>query len=211
MLGDSPNSPDGLTGNYALGPVAEEDEAVLGFEEMPRVAVPMPPRQLAGRLGVIFHPESPLQEKKLEPNVMLPVADTDTVKATIKGGIFHPDPKRLSAKEKGKARPAEPDVNGNGHPRMKALTAIEKENSTLKPNGKVFSAPGGVTKISPSGSGAGEIKKSTTAKPPAKLVTSTSTSRAKPSTKVLPSVKGGPRRVLVDSVHAPVLGRGWRG
>jgi hypothetical protein len=215
MLGNSPNSPEGFTGsdpdvsNY-LQPVAEEDNAILGFEELPKVAVTrQQPTSLAAEES---RPESPLQEKKLEPNVdARPVADVGVGKATVKGRVFHPEPKRLSSKDKGKAKATEPAVNANAQSRVRTLAAVEKENSGMKLNGKVFSAPGGVSRISPPDYGAGEIKKAPAGKPPPKPAVGTSTSRAKLSAKLPSQSKGGPRRVLVDSVEAPAIGKGWRG
>lgn len=221
MLGNSPNSPDEFTVSdpdvpNLFQPVAEEDEGIIGFEKIPKVAVSMFPLQpqisLTAELSVESPPGSPLQEKKLEHNVdARPVAGAGAGKATVKGRMLHPDPKRISAKGKGKAKTTEPVVNMNTQSRVRTVAAVEKENSVMKLNGKVFSAPGISAKISPPGSEAGEINRTAVRKPPVKPVMGTSTSHAKLSTKMLPQSKGGPRRVPVDSIEAPAIGKGWRG
>lgn len=214
MLGNSPSSLDGLTDGDSdvsnLQPVVEEDEAALGFEEIPKVPVPVCPLQssLAAQLSVEFPPESPLQEKKLEPNVGARLsADVDAAKVTATGRVFHPDPKRLSANEKGKPKA----TSMNAQSRVRTMAAVEKENTNMKPGGKVFSAPSGGSKISPSCSGAGGIKKAAAVKQSAPPTGGTSASRARLTAKLLPQNKGGPRRVLVDSIEAPMISRGWKG
>ena len=192
-----------------LQPVAEEDEAALGFEELPPPARPEPPREQmssVAQLGMGSPPDNPLQEKKLEPNVAaLPVARAGAM--TAKGRVFHPEPKKLTAKEKGKGKAIERGTIP-GHPRVKTSAGVEKENGGTKQGGKVFSAPTGILKVSPPGAGAGEVKK-VVAKSSA--AAGASVSRARLAAKLPPQAKGGPRRVLVDSVEAPAIGKGWRG
>jgi len=214
MLGNSPDSPDGLTGrdpdvSNFLQPVAEEDEAILlGFQKVLKVTAPtLAPQEqisLAAELGVESPPDTPLQEKKLVPNVVVQhVAVARLGKTTANGRVFYPDPKR---QEKGKAKTTALAVNTQS--RVKTLAAVEKENSIMKPNGK---GPGGASKVSPPGLGAGEVKKAVAVKPPVKPVAGTSMSRARLAAKLQQQSKGGPRRVLVDSVEAPAVGKGWRG
>ncbi|KAF8075153.1 Afadin and alpha-actinin-binding-domain-containing protein [Lyophyllum atratum] len=206
MLGNSPNSPEligpGLEDISALlQPVMEEEEHIPGFEEPSAVPadIPLPsspPMSLAAELGVSESPpESPLQEKKLEPNVV----KRPSVTTTAKGRVFHPDPARFTAKEKGKAKAA-PVVNAPSG-RVKTSASVEKENGGTKAEGKVFTAP---SRISPP-----EIKKA--AKPPPKPAAAISTSRARLTAKLPPPGKGGPRRVLIDSEEAPTAIKGWRG
>ncbi|KAF5373288.1 hypothetical protein D9615_007377 [Tricholomella constricta] len=204
MLGNSPNSPNtigAISEDISGLPQPVEDECVSGFEE-PLTVHANPPQptsalmSLAAELGVSESPpESPLQEKKLEPNVVVrPVVTT-----TAKGRVFHPDPERFTAKEKGKAK-AQPVVNAPSG-RVKTSAGVEKENSGMKSQ-RVFTAP---PRISGTTS---ETRK--VVKPPPKPIDSSSSSRARLVAKLPPPGKGGPRRVLVNSEEAPV-GKGWRG
>lgn len=214
LLGNSPNSPDGMGASEAsdlsslLQPVAEEDENALGFEEIPTFsqATPVhhqPQISLAAELGVESPPESPLREKKLQSNVANRQITTAGVKIA-RGRIFHPDPKRLTAKEKGKSKAT---TGATTAPiRVKTSAAVEKENSTSKPS-KGVSSTISTLRISPP---AMEMKK--VAKPLPKPAVSVSSSRARLVAKLpVPTQAGGPRRVLVDSVEAPVIGKGWKG
>jgi hypothetical protein len=214
LLGNSPNSPDGMGASDTsdlsslLLPVVEEDENALGFEEVPVFIQatsirPQPQMSLAAELGVESPPESPLQEKKLEPNLANRQVATIGVK-TAKGRVFHPGPKRLTAKEKGKGKATTGTTIGPA--RIKTSAAVEKENSTTKFSEGISSTIN-TLKISPP---ALETKK--IAKPPLKPVVSMSSSRARSVAKLPPPTKaGGPRRVLVDSVEAPAIGKGWKG
>ncbi|KAG5644872.1 hypothetical protein DXG03_007513 [Asterophora parasitica] len=210
MLGNSPNSPEAIgTASESeisslLQPVVEEDSD-SGFEDLLGVpSHPPPPMSLAAELGVSeLHLESPLQEKKLEPNVAI----RSTAATTAKGRVFHPpDAKRLTTKEKGKAK-ALPVVNApNG--RVRTSGGVEKENSGMKVQERkerVFTAP---TRISPPGA---DDKMKKVAKPPPKPTAAVSSSRAPLVAKLPPPGKGGPRRVLVTSDEAPPVGKGWRG
>lgn len=190
-----------------MQPVVEEDERPSGIgEPLTFPTVYVPPHQqmsLATELGIPESPpESPLQEKKLEPNVTSRLVGAGTGVITTKGRVFHLDPKRFTTKEKGK-RKAESAVPTT-HARVRTSGAIEKENSDMKPE-KVFSAP---TKISPPGFG-GEAKKPV--KPAPRPITSVVTSRARLAAKLPPPSKTGPRRVPIDSAEAPPVGKGWRG
>ncbi|KAG5653603.1 hypothetical protein H0H81_011975 [Sphagnurus paluster] len=197
LLSNSPNSPDSLGStsedvSSLLHPVMEEDERVSGLEELSA------PISLAAELGIPESPaESPLQEKKLEPNVAArpPV----TASMSTKGRVFNPDPKRLTAKEKGKAKAAPVATAPSG--RVKTSAAVEKEN------GRLYAAP---PRVSPPGS-MGETKKVAKPAPKPSTTTGVSGSRARLMAKLPPPGKGGPRRVLIDSDEAPPVGKGWRG
>ncbi|GLB41635.1 putative afadin- and alpha -actinin-Binding [Lyophyllum shimeji] len=206
MLGNSPDSlelnglrPDDTSG--LLQPIVEDD-CVRGFEEPPAIPAepPAPAMSLAAELGVSESPpESPLQEKKLEPNVVVP----PPVATTAKGRVFHPDPKRFATKDKGKAKAA-PVANATAG-RVKTSAGVEKENGVIKAEGKVFVAP---PRISPPGT-KGDAKK--VVKPPPKTAAGVSTSRARLTAKLAPPVKGGPRRVPIDSEEAPPIAKSRRG
>lgn len=216
LLGNSPNSPDGAGASSGsdlsglLQPVAEEDENILGFEEIPAVAQgpvrSQPQMSLAAELGVESPPESPLQEKKLEPNVATRQVTTTAGTKTVKGRALYPDPKRLTAKEKGKGRAT--GGTTSTQPRVKTSAAVEKENTK---SSRETSNVTGVSRISPPGLGSIETKQ--VAKPLPKPAAGISSSRARLIAKLPPAAKtgGGPRRVLVDSVEAPVIGKGWKG
>ena len=182
----------------------DEDEGGFGGEEEespvgPEVSEVPAPASEADKDG-----ESPLREKKVEPNVAAPAA------ATTKGKVFLPEPKRFTAKEKGKGKAEPPAVASS---RVRSAGAVEKENNVKGAGGsKVFSvqhAVGSSSRVSLSlgGAGVGESKKG------AKVVggsgSGISTSRARLMAKLPPPGKGGPRRVLVDSAEAPPVGRGW--
>lgn len=216
LLGNSPTSPDGAGASSdsdlsgLLQPVAEEDENILGFEEVPTVAQgpvrSQPQMSLAAELGVESPPESPLQEKKLEPNVATRQATTTAETKPAKGRALYPDPKRLTAKEKGKGKAT--GGTTSTQPRVKTSAAVEKENTK---SSRGTSNITGVSRVSPPGIGSIETKQ--VAKPPPKPAASISSSRARLIAKLPPAAKigGGPRRVLVDSVEAPVIGKGWKG
>ncbi|KAG6814465.1 hypothetical protein H0H87_008560, partial [Tephrocybe sp. NHM501043] len=106
MLGNSPNSPGssgGGSGDVSSLhiPVTEEDKHVPGFEDFPI----FPPVQmsLAAELGLPESPsDRPLQDKKLEPNVLGRPLITTTISKSQ--ATTNSDPKRHTAQEKGKAK-----------------------------------------------------------------------------------------------------------
>jgi len=104
MLANSPESPD--IDRPRLTVLKEDNEN----EDSDVSPTPAPPaRSLAAELGISEDDESPLREKKVEPNL---------IKAkTVKPGA------RLTAKEKGKSR-AEPIPVSRTRPAV----ALEKEN-----------------------------------------------------------------------------------
>ncbi|RDB15346.1 Afadin- and alpha-actinin-binding protein B [Hypsizygus marmoreus] len=196
MLGNSPNSPDSQAPGAAdtsslLQPVAEEDSLVLGFEEHPPPPAMVPQMSLAAELGLPESPpETPLQEKKIQPNVTARGAVT-----TARGRVFHPEPNRLTAKEKGKGK-AEPVITAT-NARVRTSAGVEKENSGMK-SGRVVSA---ASKVTPP-----ETKKPV--KPAPKPAVGVSSSRARVAVKLPPPGKNGPRRVLIDSAEAPPIAKG---
>lgn len=199
LLGNSPTSPDFGSGD------SQPLEALLEVDETPSLfpEIPSPPNcpSLAEELGVSQSPpESPLQEKKIAPNVA-PVSITTGALPAKR--VFHPEPNRFTTQEKGKSKAAAVVVPPTQR-QLKTAGAVEKENTELKR--KVV----GVPKVSPPAGGnvGGEEGK----RKPA--VQRSSTSRARVMAKVPPpptNGKGGPRRVLVDSAEAPQIARGKRG
>ncbi|KAG6908897.1 hypothetical protein DXG01_002875 [Tephrocybe rancida] len=199
MLGNSPNSPEIIGSGLGdvsslLDPVIEEEERVPGFDEP--VAAPPIQMSLAAELGIPESPmESPLQDAMLEPHAVRCPQITNSAK-----GVSNPDSKRLIAQEKGKAKLPRGAQATLG--RVKPSAGVEKENTIVKVNHKVFIPP---PRISPPGAA---DKKDV--KPPPKT-TGVSTSRSRLMAKLPPPTRGGPRRVLVDSDEAPPVGKGWRG
>ncbi|KAG5338054.1 hypothetical protein E4T56_gene12389 [Termitomyces sp. T112] len=188
MLGNSPDTFEAFSSGSeevsTLKPVVEEDERIPGFRER---AAPPEQMSLAAELGIPESPpDSPLQEKKVEQNVVRHSAVT----TTTKGRALKPDPRRFTAQEKGKTKAT----------RAHVAIGRSKENNT-KAEKKVSTAP---PRLSPPGSIGEEATK-----PPLKP-NDVSTSRSRRVTK-LPPTQGGPRRVLMNSDEAPPVGKSWRG
>ncbi|KAJ3506379.1 hypothetical protein NLJ89_g6903 [Agrocybe chaxingu] len=215
MLADSPvTPPNGFLSNISLSPSCGPLEAVAEEPEDGGLG-PMPQQEqrqmsLAEELGVPESPpDTPLQEKKVETNVAAPVP---------RRRAFFPEAqmkKPLTAAKKGKEK-AEPAT------RARTSAVGEKENNqSLKPakapsgpSGKVSpvfplsNATGATKKVSPAG--ANKPAPKPVLKPPPALSTTGGGSRAKVPPK--PSMNGGgPRRVLINSVDAPPIGKGWKG
>ncbi|KAF9466164.1 Afadin and alpha-actinin-binding-domain-containing protein [Collybia nuda] len=209
LLGNSPNSPDGAgtSGDSdvssLLQPVTEEDEIDLGFGQIPTYSQE-PQVFLAAELGIASAPESPLQEKKLEPNVTTRKITTAVEVKTAKGRVMYTDSNRFTAKEKGKGKAT--TETANAQTRIKTSAAVEKENTAKSSKGSTTKS-----RVSPPGLEITEMKK--VAKPPSKPSAGVTGSRARLLAKLPPPSKtgGGPRRVLVDSVEAPIIGKGWKG
>ena len=135
-----------------------------------------------------------------------------------KGRVFHPDPnaKKKPSTVKGKGK-----VKENPVPRPHSSAEEEKENNS-RPNQKVLVGKSG--KISPAMSGGNTATtrkispntnepRKTVAKSAAKSMStpmSTTTSRTKTITKP-PVPGGGARRVLINSVDAPPMGKSRKG
>ncbi|KAF8972768.1 Afadin and alpha-actinin-binding-domain-containing protein [Flammula alnicola] len=225
MLADSPVTPTNLLGSdISLSPtsgplesVAEEpDDGGLGYITgalNDAVHLPQEPEMsLAAELGVESPPDTPLQEKKVEPNVAPPRPIFG------RGRVFHLEPnskKPRSSADKGKAK-AEPA------PRARTSALGEKENSNTKkaPSGKAGrvspALPGGNAaaprKVSPTGNAGKPAPKVLPNAAPASSL-AVGTSRTKPPAKppLPPIAGGGPRRVLINSADAPPIGKGWKG
>lgn len=219
MLADSPLTPaNGLTMDsdvsHTSGPlesVPEElDDGGLGYiTNAPIIQQPSQARMSATELGIDSPPETPLQEKKVAPNVVAPAPAQPIFGRTP---VFYPDPnakKGPTAAEKGKAK-ADPG------PRTRTSAVSEKENNNSKK-----APPGKSGKISPANAGAPVPHKMAatvnSSKPvakaslkPASTATSmATTSRASRTSSLKPPVPpiagGGPRRVLINSAEAPAI------
>ncbi|KAF8159368.1 Afadin and alpha-actinin-binding-domain-containing protein [Crassisporium funariophilum] len=222
MLTDSPLSPPrhGSAADDSLSPTSSSLEVVseevedhdLGYAIFPSVPQPQPQMSLAAELGVESPPDTPLQEKKVEPNVIAPVPF-----AMGRGRVFHADPnakKSIAVQDKGKGK-----AKAESAPRARTSAVGEKENSS-----KQRTAVGKAGKISPSmgnvGAAATTRKASTNpvVKPAVKANPAPSsaaglTSRTKTLTKppVSSGNSNGPRRVLINSVDAPPIAKGRKG
>ncbi|KAG6879947.1 hypothetical protein C0992_009305 [Termitomyces sp. T32_za158] len=198
MLGNSPDSPgalnSGLEDMSSLEPVVEEDERIPGFEEPTAPTVQM---SLAAELGIPESPpDSPLQEKEVKRSS----DNRPAVATTAKGRAIKTNVKRFTAQEKGKAKATRALHVSIG--RGRSLPSIEKENSKTKAENEVPMLP---PRISPPGTTGEKVVKL-----PPKL-NNVSTSRSRPTAKLPPPAKSGPRRVLVNSDEAPPVGKSWRG
>lgn len=216
----------------SLGALLEEDEGSGGepFDPPP----PLPKQMsLAEELGVPESPPEP-EERKIAAVVVLPRPPKLTGGkgvATAKGRtIIQPELNRLTAKEKekGKARgegaPGAPVVT-SARARTSAGAAIEKEKENdigMKRNVKVFSAPPPRPAVAKTGSGGsrvsppmgGEARLKPVGPPVKAAAAGASSSRARLAAKLPPPLgktSGGPRRVLVDSVEAPPIGKVRKG
>ena len=137
-----------------------------------------------------------------------------------KGQVFHPDPnakKPPTVQGKGKGKTKEDPI-----PRPRSSAEAEKENNS-KPNQKVLVGKSGkispamsgrniaaaTRKISPTNEPRKAVAKSTAKSTSTIAAVSTTTTRIKTSTK--PPVPGRARRVLMDSVDAPPMGKARKG
>jgi hypothetical protein len=219
MLADSPLTPaNGLTMDSDVSPTSgplesvpeELDDGGLGYiTNAPIIQQPSQARMSATELGIDSPPETPLQEKKVEPNVVAPPPAQPIFGRTP---VFYPDPnakKGFTAAEKGKAR-ADPG------PRARTSAVSEKENNNSK---KV--PPGKSGKISPANAGAPVPRKmaatvnssklvaKASVKPASAATSTATTSRASRTSSLKPPVPpiagGGARRVLINSADAPAI------
>lgn len=222
MLGDSPTGQPFLNVNDLsptpgpLEPVSEDmeegeliynsDNANVRRQQQQQQE---PQMSLAAELGVSESPpESPLQERKGEPNGLPPARPSFP-----QGRVFFPPEKE---KGKGKTKVASSAAGGGPSARQPtsrtSAVSSEKENNNAKPRERGATGPKSGTaeagstlrKVSPTGGT--KTKTATKAAPPASGVMP----RTKPSSK--PPVAGtGPRRVLINSADAPPIGKGWKG
>jgi hypothetical protein len=217
MLADSPTSINlshVVEGDSSgLGVVREEDESGGGLGYGSASLLPPVPQEeqmsLAAELGVESPPDTPLQEKKVERNVQIKGGALPG-----KGRVFFPEPKKStsiapSTVAKGKAKAEVPKSNAGT--RGRTVLEKEKENSD---NSKSTKAT--VTgKVSPPTGPVESRKKAADAKPNAstsnKLAFGAGRGRVSKAPPIPAGRGGGPRRVLVDSVDAPPIGKGWRG
>jgi hypothetical protein len=234
MLGDSPLTPSLNVGNPdnsvlftpgALETVTEElAESGLGgyeYESNFSGGQQEPQMSLAAELGVESPPDTPLQERKVEPNVVAPApVVVAPVNLFNRGRVFHhPDSvagKRTSATEKGKAKA----VDVAPAPRAPRTSALgEKENNNFKEKKKPLglatgNAAGTTRKMFSTGGGGKSTSssktagKSATASAPSIVGSAKARGPIKPFAAPLP---GGPRRVLINSADAPPIGKGWKG
>ncbi|KAF8892175.1 Afadin and alpha-actinin-binding-domain-containing protein [Infundibulicybe gibba] len=197
MLGNSPSSPEEIkkisAPRLSLESVVEDKESELNFDHI-ESASPAEPQQLslAAELGVESPPESPLQEKKMEPNVN-PHHIPQAAFTATKGRVFH-EPQKLTAKQKGKVKAPPIPVSR----KRSASAGLEKENTTnrTKRNGTLPSSS------LPATSASRTTDAKSAPKPVAKPI-GAPISRlrvvGKPSQPV-----AGPRRVPIDSAEAAV-------
>ncbi|KAK0239281.1 Afadin and alpha-actinin-binding-domain-containing protein [Armillaria nabsnona] len=200
QLGDSPTSPNGLNFNDTsssggLEVLPEEDEELL-FQTPQE-----PVMTLAQELGV---PESPPEPERAPPSPpghkqarssTIDMGRTNqkvNVSMTRRGRIIQPEPKRLTAQEKGKGKA---DGVGLGAGSKGKLGVGEKENSAIKRVPARKEPP--MKPPAPS------------TKPTVKLATGTVTSRGRVMPKIPFAGKsvGGPRRVPINSAEAPPIGK----
>lgn len=196
MMNDSPVSPPNPS--TSLTDLVEDDE----HSPTPAVTFTKPAANLKPALSTLAAElgmeESPLREKKVEPN-----ADKKVVA----------DDKRFTAKEKGKTK-MDPLAGPAGAPataRSRPSGAVEKENQvkaktsrvSSSSSGSIVSGPGSKAKQSVGPPDAKKTVKSIAKPPPVASGSGT----AKPGFKPGP-VLGGARRVLVQSAEAA---KGWRG
>lgn len=219
MLSDSPLSPprNSAASDDSLSPVPrplaivleKTDDDGLGLKNEVAQPQPEPMMSLAAELG-IESPDSPLNEK-VAPNIV----------ANPKNGlrsqrVFHLDPnaKKLPAAQgKGKANPiprsrtsAEGEKENNSRLNQKALVGKSGKISPAMNGGNI-----GVTrKISPTNEPRKAVAKSAV-KPVSTVSTTTSRTKTFANPSVPPSNGGGARRVLINSVDAPPIGKGRKG
>ncbi|KAF9474824.1 hypothetical protein BDN70DRAFT_884425 [Pholiota conissans] len=213
MLADSPLTPsNGPTVDIDVSPTSgplesvpeelDEDDGGLGFiTNVPIVYQPSQARMSATELGIDSPPETPLQERKVEPNVGVPsIAQPVFGRAPV----FHPDPnakKGPIAAEKGKARAVD-----HG-PRARTSAVSEKENKDKPPLGKSSKT---VNAIAPAARKMSTAPRATVKPTPAVSTTVTTSRTSRPPIKPpVPMAAGvGPRRVLINSADAPVIAKG---
>ncbi len=116
------------------------------------------------------------------------------VSTTRRGRIIQPEPRRLTAQEKGKGKA---DGVGLGVGSKGKLGVGEKENSAIKRIPARKEPPSSMKPPAPS------------TKPTVKLATGTVTSRGRVMPKIPFAGKsvGGPRRVPINSAEAPPIGK----
>jgi hypothetical protein len=228
MLGDSPLTPSLHMANLdnsfspapgALETVTEElaEDDLGGY----KYGHQEPQMSLAAELGVESPPDTPLQEKRVEPNVVAPVPVV-VAPANLfnRQRVFHhPDSvagkktNTFSAAEKGKAKAVDV-APATRAPRTSALGEKENSNSKekKKPLGLTGNATGPARKVPPTGKPINSSKtagKSTIAPTPS-AASAKARGPIKPPASSLPG-GGGPRRVLINSADAPPIGKGWKG
>ena len=207
MMANSPDSPE--NGNSpALQPLAEEDESMPDVSPTPtpiiglnpphnkRKAPPMP--SLAAELGLedSDDDENPLRDRPSDKAV-------GNVKSKEKTG---PEQRRFSAREKGKGRADPPAVTRTRSGVMqkenkaKRLKTSSSSSSTVVPSQRNNSSTSRV----PSG---GPVKRTT--RPMTRATSATAGSGVQ--TRAAAKVKGGPRRVPINSSEAAPVTRIWKG
>jgi len=230
MLGDSPLTPslNMVDPDNSFSPtpggletvteeLAEDDlgDCKYGKQE--------PQMSLAAELGVESPPDTPLQEKRVEPNVIAPApVVVAPVNLFNHQRVFHhPDSvtskktNTFSAAEKGKAK-AVAVVSATRAPRTSGLGEKENNNSKekKKPSSLTGNAAGPARKVLPTGASKPTSSNKTAGKSAAAPTPSAASAKArgpiKPPASSLPG-GGGPRRVLINSADAPPIGKGWKG
>lgn len=224
MLSDSPLSPprNSAASDNSLSPTSgplavvleEDNDGGLGSENEVTPPLPEPEISLAAELGVESPPDTPLHEKKVEPNIAV-----NSNNGFGLGRVFHPDPKaKKPSTAEGKGKLKEGPV-----PRARTSAEGEKENNSrsnqkilVRKSGKISPAMSGgnmatTRKISPTNEPRKPVAKF--AAKPTSTTASTTISRTRTLTKpsVPPSNGGGARRVLINSVDAPPIGKGRKG
>lgn len=234
MLGDSPltpslnmANPDNSFSPGALETVAEEfaEDDLGGYKYgscFPH-GQQEPQMSLAAELGVESPPDTPLQEKRVEPNVVAP-APVVVAPANLfnRQRVFHhPDSvagkktNTFSAAEKGKAKAVDV-APATRAPRTSGIGEKENSNSKekKKPLGLAGNAAGPARKVLPTGAGKPATSSKTVGKsaiaPTPCVANVKARGPIKPSASSLPG-GGGPRRVLINSADAPPIGKGWKG
>ena len=235
MLGDSPITPSLNMANPdnsfsptpgALETVAEElaEDDLGGYKYGSHFpdGQQEPQMSLAAELGVESPPDTPLQEKRVEPNVVAPVVVAPANLFNRQRVFHHPDSvaskktNAFSAAEKGKAKAVDV-APATRAPRTSGLG--EKENSNSKEKKKPLALTGNVVgparKVLPTAAGGKPTSSNKTAgKPTVAPTPSTTSVKARgpikpPASSLLGG--GGPRRVLIGSADAPPIGKGWKG
>ncbi|KAG7445122.1 uncharacterized protein BT62DRAFT_970370 [Guyanagaster necrorhizus] len=200
QLGSSPTSPNGnfehSSSPGGLEALPEEDEQAL-FQTPQE-----PVMSLAQELGVSESPPEPERPQSPLGNKQARLSTVDigranqkvNISVTRKGRIIQPEPKRLTAQDKGKGKAdgARPGVGTKGQPGMG-----EKENNAVIRVRARRAPPSSIKAPAPG------------TKPTVKLATSTVASRGRVIPKIPMASKsiGGPRRVPINSAEAPPIGK----
>ncbi|KAH7914582.1 Afadin and alpha-actinin-binding-domain-containing protein [Hygrophoropsis aurantiaca] len=185
MLANSPDSPE----FEPLQPLSEESESFTESSLIPGPQAKLPEMDFASE-------DSPLREKKTEPNVVA------TARHPAKSHTSQAEVKRFTSREKGKGQ-AGPGAGLAVTSRTKTLNAGEKENRD-KANAKMArkpvtnAAPPVAAQSKPKSNGPGD------ARGPKPNGSSLKTAMK------LPPGKGGARRVPIESAEAAPL-PGWKG